>query len=92
MMIHILIALMLMTIASPASTNPSWSLTNAVKTGTYTLFSTLTPVGTTAYYSPNYPSFFTGSTSPYLAYGIQKYKGKPFRMQDPIISSLNLLS
>lgn len=55
---------------------PSWSLTSAVKTGTNSLFTTVKLAGTTHSFNINYPSgSFAGLTSPYLVYGIQRYRG-----------------
>lgn len=55
---------------------PNWSLNPAIKTGTNTLFTTIEPAGTTQSFNINYPSgIFSGLTTPYLVYGIQKYRG-----------------
>jgi hypothetical protein len=59
-----------------ASANPTWVLTNGIKSGTSTLFTTLKPPGTDQSFNCNYPSFFMPpSTLPFLVYGIQKYRG-----------------
>lgn len=67
---------------------PNWALTSAVKTGTNSLFTTIKPAGTTQSFNINYPSgSFSGITTPYLVYGLQKYRGTSFHSQPLTTSS-----
>lgn len=76
--------------APSAAGVPNWALTSAVKTGTNSLFTTIKPAGTTQSFNINYPSgVFGGLTTPYLIYGIQKYRGTSLPTQPLTTSSRN---
>lgn len=61
---------------SSATTNPTWIENTAIKTGYENLFTTVHGGGTSKSFNINYGNAFSNSVNPYLAYGIQKYRGK----------------
>jgi hypothetical protein len=65
---------MLAVLVCTSSSSPTWSLTSAIKTGTRSLLTSLTTPGQYTY-TITFSSFFSGSTNPIVAYGIEKYRG-----------------
>lgn len=65
----------LVVLAYSATTSPVWTENPLIKAGYNTLFTTTTSSGPSKKYNINYGNAFSNSITPYLAYGIQKYRG-----------------
>jgi hypothetical protein len=68
----------MLAVGSTAGAVPTWSLTDSIKAGHATLFTSARGDGTITPFTVNYPSMFNLTVNPYLVYGIQKYRGKNF--------------
>ena len=81
-MICIILLSCMLALGSTAGAVPSWSLTNSIKTGQKTLFTSARGAGTnTTYnvdYTPDPANFFDYTFNPYVVYGIQRYRGKKY--------------
>ncbi len=77
-MIGILLLSCMLAVGSTAGAVPTWSLTDSIKAGQATLFTSALGDGTTESFTVDYPSMFNMTVNPYLVYGIQKYRGKNY--------------
>jgi hypothetical protein len=77
-MIGILLLSCMLAVGSTAGAVPTWSLTDSIKAGHATLFTSARGDGTTTSYTVDYASMFNMTVNPYLVYGIQRYRGKDY--------------
>ena len=77
-MICIILLSCMLAVGSTAGAVPTWSLTDSIKAGQATLFTSALGDGTTKSFTVDSPTMFNMIGKPYRLYGIQKYRGKNY--------------